>query len=47
VRQVFGQKDLYPQSPEAFASTYVSIFLDGMRAKSPARPRKPARRKRG
>jgi len=44
VRQVFGQRDLYPQSPEDFARTYVAIFLDGMRR---APPRKPARRKRG
>ena len=35
VRQVFGQKDLYPQSPEAVAETYVDVFLDGMRAAPP------------
>jgi AcrR family transcriptional regulator len=47
VRQVFGQRDLYPQSPEDFARTYVAIFLDGMR-RAPAAPgRKPPRRKRG
>jgi AcrR family transcriptional regulator len=31
VREVFGQRDQYPQSAEAVAETYVSIFLDGMR----------------
>jgi len=47
VRQVFGQPDLYPQSPEEVARTYVAIFLDGMRA-TPARAgAKLARRKRG
>jgi AcrR family transcriptional regulator len=44
VRQVFGQRDLYPQSPEVVADTYVAIFLDGMRR---ARSRRPTRRKRG
>ena len=47
VRQVFGQKDLYPQSPETVAETYVDIFLDGMRAAPAARARKSGRRKRG
>jgi TetR/AcrR family transcriptional regulator len=47
VRQVFGQRDLYPQSPEEFARNYVAIFLDGMRAKPRSLRRKPARRKRG
>jgi len=47
VRQVFGQKDLYPQSPEAVAETYVDIFLDGMRVAPAARARRPKGRKRG
>jgi AcrR family transcriptional regulator len=47
VRQVFRQRDLYPQSPEEFARSYVEIFLDGMRAKPRSFRRKPARRKRG
>jgi len=47
VRQVFGQDELYPQSPEDVADTYVSIFLNGLRAGAPARARRPARRKRG
>ena len=47
VRQVFGQADLYPQSPEEVARSYVAIFLDGMRATPAAPARKPARRKRG
>ena len=36
VRQVFGQRDAYPQPPEVVAETFVSIFLDGMRAASAA-----------
>jgi len=32
VRQVFGQRDVYPQPPEQVAETFVSIFLDGVRA---------------
>lgn len=32
VRQVFGQRDQYPQPPEEVAEVFVSIFLDGMRA---------------
>jgi AcrR family transcriptional regulator len=32
VRQVFGQGEEYPQSPEEVARTYVSIFLNGIRA---------------
>jgi AcrR family transcriptional regulator len=32
VRQVFGQRDAYPQPPEEVADTFVSIFLDGVRA---------------
>jgi AcrR family transcriptional regulator len=31
VRQVFGQRDLYPQPPEQVADVFVSIFLDGLR----------------
>jgi AcrR family transcriptional regulator len=30
VRQVFGQRDQYPQAPEVVAETFVSIFLDGV-----------------
>ena len=45
VRQVFGQDELYPQPPEDVADTYVSIFLNGLRADGPAR--RPARRRRG
>jgi len=44
---VFGQRDLYPQSPEEFARSYVAIFLDGIRRAPRASGRKPARRKRG
>lgn len=36
VREIFGQRDQYPQSAEVVADTYVSIFLDGVRA-APAR----------
>jgi AcrR family transcriptional regulator len=32
VRQVFGQRDAYPHPPEVVAETFVSIFLDGVRA---------------
>lgn len=32
VKHVFGQREQYPQSPEEVAETYVSIFLDGVRA---------------
>jgi AcrR family transcriptional regulator len=32
VRQVFGQREEYPQSPEEVARSYVSIFLNGIRA---------------
>ena len=40
VRQVFGQRDLYPHSPEQVAEAFVSIFLDGVRTPSaPARAR--------
>src|SRR5262245_35304506 len=31
VREVFGQRDAYPQPPEVVAETFVSIFLDGVR----------------
>jgi AcrR family transcriptional regulator len=49
IRQVFGQKDAYPQSPERVAETYTAIFLDGMRSAPPVaaagRARTRARRK--
>jgi len=32
VRHVFHQKDVYPAGPEEVAETFVTIFLDGMRA---------------
>jgi AcrR family transcriptional regulator len=32
VRQVFGQREEHPQSPEEVARSYVSIFLNGIRA---------------
>jgi AcrR family transcriptional regulator len=32
VREVFGQRDQYPQSAEAVADVFVSIFLDGIRS---------------
>jgi AcrR family transcriptional regulator len=35
IRQVFGQKDVYPQAPERVAETYTAIFLDGMHAAKP------------
>lgn len=47
VRQVFGQGEEYPQSPEEVARTYVSIFLDGIRATPGSPRREPARRRRG
>ena len=31
IREVFGQRDQYPQPPEAVADTFVSIFLEGIR----------------
>lgn len=37
-RQVFGQRDVYPQPPEEVAEVFVSIFLDGLRKRS-GRPR--------
>lgn len=33
VRHVFGQRDAYPQPPEAVAEAYVAIFLDGVRTR--------------
>jgi AcrR family transcriptional regulator len=33
VRHVFGQRDAYPQPPEAVAEAFVAIFLDGVRAR--------------
>src|SRR5262245_11247645 len=51
VREVFGQRDTYPQPPSQVAETFVSIFLDGVRAgraaagaRKGARPRKRAGR---
>ena len=32
VREVFGQRDQYPQPPEVVAEAFVSIFLDGIRS---------------
>jgi AcrR family transcriptional regulator len=37
VRQVFGQRDAYPQPPEEVARTFVSIFLEGVRTRTPGR----------
>jgi AcrR family transcriptional regulator len=37
VREVFDQRDRYPQPPEAVAETFVSIFLDGIRARETSR----------
>jgi hypothetical protein len=31
VREVFGQRDRYPQPPEVVAEAFVSIFLEGIR----------------
>ena len=47
IRQVFNQRDAYPQSPEQVAQTYTAIFLDGMRAAAPApsAPRVTARKR--
>ena len=42
VRHVFGQHEQYPQPPEQVAETFVSIFLDGMRA-TPATPQRSRR----
>jgi len=49
IRQVFNQRETYPQPPERVAETYTSIFLDGMRATAtgPARPTTRARKKTG
>ena len=44
VRQVFGQRDQYPQPLEVVAETFVSIFLDGVVARSGGRPAERARR---
>jgi len=41
VRHVFGQRDAYPQPPEQVADAYVSIFLDGARARRPRAARRP------
>ena len=47
IRQVFGQRDVYPQAPERVAETYTAIFLEGMRttAVPPPATRKRARKK--
>jgi AcrR family transcriptional regulator len=37
VRHVFHQKDVYPAGPEEVAETFVTIFLDGMRAPEASR----------
>ncbi len=44
VRHVFGQHERYPQPPEQVAETFVSIFLDGMRATPSATPAPGSRR---
>lgn len=41
VRHVFGQRDAYPQPLEQVADAYVSIFLDGVRARRPRTGRRP------
>jgi len=48
IRQVFNQRDAYPQSPEQVAQTYTAVFLDGMRAAAPVptTPRATARKRR-
>jgi AcrR family transcriptional regulator len=47
VRQVFGLRDLYPQSPEDVARTYVEIFLNGIRTAPGTAGHGAARRQRG
>ena len=47
VGQVFGQRDVYPQSVEEVSRTLVAIFLDGMRAEPKASGRRPAGGRRG
>jgi len=37
VREVFGQRDAYPQPPDEVARTFVSIFLDGVHLRADAR----------
>jgi AcrR family transcriptional regulator len=46
-RQVFRQEDLYPHEPESVAKIYVSIFLDGLRARTRVGPARSKGRKRG
>ena len=36
IRQVFGQREVYPQAPERVAETYTAIFLDGMHTAAPS-----------
>jgi len=33
VRQVFQQRDVYPDDPQQVAETFVSVFLDGIRSR--------------
>ncbi len=42
-RHVFGQREPSAQSPEQVAETFVSIFLDGMRAAPAVKPRRSRR----
>ena len=37
VREVFGQREAYPQPPVEVARTFVSIFLEGVRTRAPGR----------
>jgi AcrR family transcriptional regulator len=39
VRQVFGQREEYPQPPEQVAATFVAIFLDGVCKREGSLPR--------
>jgi hypothetical protein len=39
VRQVFGQREQYPQPPEEVAEAFVSIFLNGVLATQTRRSR--------
>jgi hypothetical protein len=36
VREVFGQRDAYPQAPAEVADAFVSIFLEGIRRREGA-----------
>jgi AcrR family transcriptional regulator len=35
VREVFHQRDVYPEGPEQVAETFTAILLDGLRAREP------------